>query len=190
MIIEEKIRRAEAVIFASGDGISPSALARVLETDTKQLQFIIDTIKEKYNCDSCGIVLSENSENIAFIANPREYGAVSSALSVKKNTPLPNAAMETLAIIAYNQPVSKAFIEQVRGVDSSSSVRTLLSRGLIEEAGRLDIPGRPLSYRTTAVFLRSFSLHDLSRLPKVSAGDGQISADELELKETGDEFDS
>jgi len=88
--------------------------------------------------------------------------------------------METLAIIAYNQPVSRAFIEQVRGVDSTSSVQTLLNRGLIEEAGRLDIPGRPLSYKTTAVFLRSFSLSSLADLPKIKAErDGQLTTDDL-----------
>ena len=100
--------------------------------------------------------------------------------------------METLAIIAYNQPVSRAFIEQVRGVDSTSSVKTLLERGLVEEAGRLEIPGRPLSYKTTATFLRSFSLNSLADLPKIKTekAEGQLSTDDLTGEEDYDDIDS
>lgn len=82
-----------------------------------------------------------------------------------RNTPLSPAALEVLAIIAYNQPVSRSFIEQVRGVDSSSTVQTLVQKGLIEEAGRLDLPGRPVSFRTTDVFLRTFGIASLAELP-------------------------
>ena len=88
-------------------------------------------------------------------------------LDTRKAVPLGPAAMETLTVIAYNQPVSRAFIEQVRGVDSSSSVASLLDKGLIEEAGRLDLPGRPVSFRTTDVFLRTFGLSSLAELPPV-----------------------
>ena len=85
----------------------------------------------------------------------------------RRSIPLGPAAMETLTVIAYNQPVSRAFIEQVRGVDSSSSVSGLLEKGLIEEAGRLDLPGRPVAFRTTDVFLRCFGLSSLEDLPPV-----------------------
>lgn len=192
MVIEEKIKQAEAVIFASGDGISLENLKQVLEIDSRQLRFIIDNLKEKYNSEDSGITLYANEGSLSFGTSRRLSTVVHRALSVKKNSPLSAAAMETLAIIAYNQPVSRAFVEQVRGVDSSSSVQTLLSRGLIEEAGRLDIPGKPLSYKTTAVFLRSFSLNDLSELPKVKAEreEGQISTDDLPVKEDKDELDS
>mgnify|MGYP003234646274 CR=1 FL=1 len=96
--------------------------------------------------------------------------SVESALEVldtRRSIPLGPAAMETLTVIAYNQPVSRAFIEQVRGVDSSSSVSGLLEKGLIEEAGRLDLPGRPVAFRTTDVFLRCFGLSSLEDLPPV-----------------------
>ena len=79
--------------------------------------------------------------------------------------------MEVLAVIAYNQPVSRSFVEQVRGVDSTSTVQTLLQKGLIEEAGRLDLPGRPISFRTTDAFLRSFGLESLAQLPPLHSDD-------------------
>ena len=100
-------------------------------------------------------------------------------LDARRAVPLGPAAMETLTVIAYNQPVSRAFIEQVRGVDSSSSVTSLLEKGLIEEAGRLDLPGRPVSFRTTDVFLRCFGLSSLADLPPVhSAEDETTKAEE------------
>lgn len=180
MTINESIKAAEAIIFACGEGISVRSLMAVLEADEKQIIYILDVLKEKYNRNDSGIMLVANAESVCFATSPDTEDTVYKALSVKKNTPISNAAMETLAIIAYNQPVSRAFIEQVRGVDSTSSVKTLLDRNLIEEAGRLDIPGRPLSYKTTDVFLRSFSLNSLGELPKVKAeDDGQMTTDRL-----------
>ena len=93
--------------------------------------------------------------------------AVKKALEIKKSQPLSQAAMEVLAIVAYNQPVTKSFVEQIRGVDSSSTVNTLVERGLLEEKGRLDLPGRPVSYGTTPHFLRSFGLTSIGELPLV-----------------------
>ncbi len=102
------------------------------------------------------------------MATRAEYGeAVRNALTIKKNTPLSPASCEVLAIIAYNQPVTKSFVEQVRGVDSSSIVNSLVAKGLVEEDGRLNLPGRPIAYRTTDNFLRSFSLASLEELPKI-----------------------
>ena len=86
-------------------------------------------------------------------------------LDNRRNTPLSQAALEVLAIIAYNQPVSRGFVEQVRGVDSSSTISKLIEKGLVEEAGRLDLPGHPVSFRTTDVFLRTFGLATLEQLP-------------------------
>ena len=90
---------------------------------------------------------------------------VRAALETKRTAPLSNAAMEALTIIAYNQPVSKGFVENVRGIDSSSVINNLVEKGLVEEAGRLDVPGKPIVYRTTAVFLRSFGLSSVADLP-------------------------
>lgn len=184
MTIEQAVKSAEAIIFAGGDGVSPRSLTEILEIDEKRLKYIVETLKEKYNVPSSGVKLVANEENICLVTDEDVADIVKSALSIKKSAPLSAAAMETLAIIAYNQPVSRAFIEQVRGIDSTSSVQTLITKGLVEEAGRLDIPGHPLSYRTTGVFLRSFGLDSLSQLPKIKSDksreiEGQISAEEI-----------
>ena len=184
MTIEQAVKSAEAIIFAGGDGVSPRSLTEILEIDEKRLKYIIETLKEKYNVPSSGVKLVANEENICLVTDEDVADIVKSALSINKSAPLSAAAMETLAIIAYNQPVSRAFIEQVRGIDSTSSVQTLITKGLVEEAGRLDIPGHPLSYRTTGVFLRSFGLDSLSQLPKIKSDksreiEGQISAEEI-----------
>lgn len=191
MTLKQAIKAAEAIIFASGDGMTFSALMEILEVDEKEMQYIVDTLKDKYYADNSGIVLVQNTDIISFTTSKEQSEIVHNALAIKKNSPLSNAAMETLAIIAYNQPVSRAFIEQVRGVDSTSSVQTLLARNLIEEAGRLEIPGRPLSYKTTATFLRSFSLNSLADLPVVKAEkeEGQLSTDDLTGEEQYDESD-
>ena len=111
-----------------------------------------------------------------------EFGEqVRAALETKRSAPLSNAAMEALTIIAYNQPVSKGFVENVRGIDSSSVINNLVEKGLVEEAGRLDVPGKPIVYRTTSVFLRSFGLSSVADLPPLP-GQGDL------VLETEDEF--
>ena len=113
--------------------------------------------------------LLELEENVQ-LATAEEYGdLIRSVLSQKRSTPLSQSAMEVLAIIAYNQPVTRAFVEQIRGVDSSSAVNSLVVRDLVEEAGRLELPGRPIAYRTTANFLRCFGLQSLDELPDITA---------------------
>ena len=186
MTMEQNLCAAEAVIFASGDGISTQKLKEVLELDLKQLQYILETLSEKYNRSESGIRFVKNTEAVFFITDTEYADYVYKALSQKRKSPLSNAAMETLAIIAYNQPVSRAFIEQVRGVDSTSSVQTLLNRNLIEEAGRLDIPGKPISYRTTQVFLRSFSIEGLEQLPKIKSNIPTGENYQLDLEESED----
>ena len=114
------------------------------------------------------------------IAARAEYSEnIKAALETRKQQPLSQAAMETLSIVAYNQPVTKAFVEQVRGIDSSSVVNTLVERNLLEEAGRLDLPGRPVAYRTTDNFLRCFGLSRIEELPPLPNQEGQLDFDEL-----------
>ena len=186
MTMDQNVCAAEAIIFASGDGISTQKLMEIMELDVKQLQYILESLSEKYNHEKSGIKFVKNTEQVFFTTDAEYADVVYKALSQKKNSPLSNAAMETLAIIAYNQPVSRSFIEQVRGVDSTSSVQTLLNRNLIEEAGRLDIPGKPISYRTTPVFLRSFSLEGLEQLPKIKNSNQTAETYQLDLEESED----
>jgi segregation and condensation protein B len=117
-------------------------------------------------------------------ALPEYSEVIRTTLALKKSAALSQAALEALALVAYNQPVTRAFVEQVRGVDCSNILRGLLEKNLIEEAGRLPIPGKPISYRTTAVFLRSFGLESLEQLPELPEEPGL--EEELPEEETGE----
>lgn len=161
----------EAMLFAYAEPVSADKLANVLEIETSVVERLLMSIKDEYETSSHGIELLQ-LENEWQLATKSEYGDyIKAALDTRRNTPLTSAALEVLAIIAYNQPVSRSFIEQVRGVDSSSTVQTLLQKRLVEEAGRLDLPGRPVSFRTTDAFLRTFGIQSLSQLPSLHDDD-------------------
>ena len=157
----------EALLFANAEPISAQKIAEVLEIDEVTVERLLQSLKDELELPDHGLCLLkfENRYQLSTKAQFGEY--IKTLLDRRRNTPLSPAALECLAIIAYNQPVSRAFIEQVRGVDSSSVVQGLTAKGLIEEAGRLDLPGRPISYRTTDVFLRSFGLSSLDDLPSL-----------------------
>jgi segregation and condensation protein B len=127
----------------------------------------LEALRERYAREDSGLCLLHLNTRWQLATKTQWADCVRRVLDSRRAVPLGPAAMETLTVIAYNQPVSRAFIEQVRGVDSSSSVSGLLEKGLIEEAGRLDLPGRPVSFRTTDTFLRVFGLSSLADLPPV-----------------------
>ena len=157
----------EAVLFAHGDPVGADRLAAALELPESLVADALAALQKKYAAPGSGLTLLQLGGHWQ-LATKNEYGPwVRRALETRRAAPLSNAALETLTVIAYNQPVSRAFIEQVRGVDSSSSVSSLLEKGLIEEAGRLDLPGRPVSFRTTDHFLRVFGLSSLDDLPPI-----------------------
>ena len=157
----------EAILFACGDPIDIDKLAQALNTEEENVLELSRTLQAKYNKEESGIHLLQLDHTLQFAVNPVFLAPVRTALDLRSSAPLSQAAMEVLAVIAYNQPVTKAFVEQVRGVDSSSSVSGLLEKGLIEEAGRLALPGRPVAFRTTDVFLRCFGQSSLEDLPPV-----------------------
>lgn len=155
----------EAILFAYGDPVSASKIADVLEIETSVVERLLRTIKDDLEEKDRGLVLLQLEDRWQ-LSTKNEFGEyVRAALDNRRNVPLSQAALEVLSIIAYNQPVSRSFIEQIRGVDSSSTVQNLVGKGLVEEAGRLDLPGRPVSFRTTDVFLRTFGLTSLQDLP-------------------------
>ena len=165
---DKTLRNAvEAVLFAFAEPVSVSRIAEAINGDADGVSMVIGEIKEELDARLSGVCLLQIEDRYQLATRPAYAEFVQRALDTRRNTPLSQAAMETLAIIAYNQPVSRSFIEQIRGVDSSSSVSSLLSRGLIAEAGRLELPGRPVSFRTTDAFLRSFGMRALSELPSV-----------------------
>ena len=182
MEITKKLGAIEAILFASGDPIEIYRLSEASGVDVGTIPRLVRLLNERY--DDCGSGLCIKKLDSSYQMCTREEFApmIKTALETKRSTPLSNAAMETLTISAYTQPVSKGFIENVRGIDSSSVVNNLVEKGLIEEAGRLDIPGKPIVYRTTPVFLRSFGLASTDDLPILP---GQVTTEDVDalLKE-------
>lgn len=187
---EQSIRALEAVLFASGEPMSIDRLALVFEIKPEKVVEAAEALGERLNEQNSGLTLLrlENTYQLATNEIYAEY--IRKAFDIKRKTPLSSAALEVLAVVAYNQPVTKAFIEQVRGVDSSGVITTLLEKELIEERGRLELPGRPLLYGTTKNFLRCFSLSDLSELPPLPQ-EPEMSNDigeQLEIEESAPIF--
>ncbi len=166
-MISEKAAALSAVLFFSGEPVERSVLNDVLEIDESELDRLVDELETAFKSDSAFKVLTLGSR-VQMSVKDSFLPYIQKMTSNRKSQPLSAAALEVLAVIAYNQPVTKSFIEQVRGVNSNSIVNSLIERGLIEEAGRLELPGRPVSYRTTDNFLRGFGLTSLSELPEIS----------------------
>lgn len=159
----------EAILFASGEPIPVERIAAVLAADKDIILETAEQLDMKYNSSKRGICIVRIENKLQMCSSPIYADYVRLALETRKPPQLTQPAAEVLSIIAYFQPVTKAYIEQVRGVDSSYTIGLLQDRGLIESAGRLAVPGRPVLYKTTDVFLRTFgisSLEDLNPLPE------------------------
>ena len=165
MSAENMTGQVEAILFASGEPMSLDRIAQELGVRTYAVEPVVEPLQKKYNTAESGVHLLQLGDSAQFCTNPAFIEPVRSALDLKRNTPLSQAAMEVLAVVAYNQPVTKAFVEQVRGVDCSGVVGSLVQKGLLEERGRLELPGRPLLYGTTENFLRCFQLGSIDQLP-------------------------
>ena len=176
MGIREHRGAIEAILFASGEPISAARIAEVLEIDLRTAKNLLDGISDDYENRDSGICVLKLGDSYQMTTNKEYADKVRAALDIRRNQPLSNAALEVLAIIAYNQPVTRAFMEQIRGVDCSGVVANLCEKELIEEAGRLDLPGRPIAFKTTANFLRAFGISSLDLLPALPA---EASAAEL-----------
>lgn len=157
----------EAVLFATGEPIEIERLCVALGLDEIVVEDTLNKLREKYEDDNYGICLLKLENKYQLCTKKCFADEIRSVIEIKKNTPLSQAAFEVLAIVAYNQPVTKAFIEQIRGVDCSGVISTLCQKSLIEEKGRLDLPGRPLIYGTTPEFLRCFCISSLDELPEL-----------------------
>ena len=176
---EELLGTLEAILFACGEPIGVDKLCEALDMSEESVFQALRTLQTKYNTTQSGIHLIRLENSFQFTTNPAYITPVRTALDLRRNTPLSQAAMEVLAVIAYNQPVTKAFVEQVRGVDCSGVIGSLVQKGLIEERGRLELPGRPLLYGTTDAFLRTLNISSLSELPPLPKDEAtEESADE------------
>lgn len=169
-----------AILFAAGEPLETDRMAEVLTLSTAECAELCGLIAAELDREEFPLEL-RRLENCWQLCTRTGYdGIIRAALELRSNAPLSAAAMEVLAVIAYNQPVTRSFIEQVRGVDSSSVVATLEEKGLIEEAGRLELPGRPIAFKTTAAFLRCFGLSDLSELPEIQPAEAEEETSEEE----------
>ena len=166
--ISELEKSVQAILFAAGDPYEKERLAKLLGINRETLDQVVQRVNDLYQQTAFVILDLDQSYQMV----------IREALEVKNNTPLSQAALEVLAIIAYNQPVTKSFVEQIRGVDSSSVVNSLVAKGLVQEMGRLEIPGRPISYGTTEHFLRCFGMQSIETLPKIPQPQEQPAAQE------------
>ncbi len=177
----------EAVLFASGEPVSLARLAEVLELDEETALRLAEDLKNDYNTRPGGLGIVRLDDRYQMVTR-RDYAEyIRKTMDIRRNTPLSQAAMEVLAIVAYNQPVTRAFIEQVRGVDCGAVVQGLAAKNLIEEKGRLELPGRPLLYGTTADFLRCFGVSSLNELPPLPQKEEEGAMAETTLDEVIEE---
>ena len=179
MKLTEGIAAVEAIMFAYGDPITIDKLSEAAGLDNENTVKLIDQLERRYNVNESGLKIIRVNDGFQITTRTEYAENIKKAMETRRQQPLSQAAMETLSIVAYNQPVTKAFVEQVRGIDSSSVVNTLVERNLLEEAGRLDLPGRPVAYRTTDTFLRCFGLSRIEELPALPNQEGQLDFDEL-----------
>ncbi len=158
----------EAVLFANAEPLSLDRLSDSLELDKNTLAKLLDEIIDKFEKDDSGIcIVKLNNNNYQMCAKPVYAEYIRKIMNQKRNVPLSGAAMEILAIVAYNQPVTKSFIENIRGVDCSGGISSLVNKNLIEEKGRLELPGKPLLYGTTLNFLKCFGISSLNDLQPI-----------------------
>lgn len=166
MNIEETGAVLESILFAVGEPISINKLSALLETEVESLRLLLEKLTEEYERDlSRGIKIIRLEDKYQLCTKAEHSRYVKMALNNRRNIQLSPASLEVLSIIAYNQPVTRGYIEQIRGVDSSAVVLNLVEKELAEEKGRLDAPGRPLLYGTTPNFLRCFGISSLDDLP-------------------------
>ncbi len=192
MQLSETQNKLFAILFAAGEPLEAARLGGGLGLGREEVGTYAAGISAWLQEAELPLELRRLEDSYQLCTLPAYAGEIRRALELRRNTPLTPAALEVLAIIAYNQPVTRGFVEQVRGVDSSSVVTSLVEKGLVEEAGRLELPGRPISYRTTPAFLRCFGLGSLGELPDVSGEgeepppeeDGQMTLGDMPQEET------
>ena len=170
-------RVIEAILFAAGERVEVSRLAQGLEVDPDEIINAVDALADELAFNRRGIRILRLEDGYQMVSSGEMADYITKALETRKPPKLSASQLETLTIIAYYQPATKAMVEQIRGVDSAYSISALLNKKLIEDAGRLNVPGRPIQYRTTPDFLRTFALNSLEDLPefeKVSLGEPVI----------------
>ena len=157
----------EGILFAAGEPVKTARLALALDVDIEKVEEAVSDLRDEYNNQHRGFTIIDIDEGYQICSRPEYYTYIQEILGEQRRQALSNAAMETLAIIAYKQPITRTGIEYIRGVNSDGSVNRLVERNLVEEVGRMDAPGRPILYGTTLNFLRCFGIATLDDLPEV-----------------------
>jgi len=187
MEIAEIERAVEAILFAVGDPIEITRLSEILEIDEESLEKIITNLRDYYDFEQRGVRIVKLDNSYQMCSTPQHAEFIRKALETRRAPKLSPALLEVLSVIAYRQPITRAYVEQVRGVDCSYSITSLCEKGLIMESGRLDVPGKPILYRTTKDFLRVFGLESLQDLPELpefaDTEDGQVTFNEMTQNE-------
>lgn len=174
----------EGILFASGGSVAQSKIAESLELPEETVEAALEKLAGEYGFERRGMRIVRMEDSWQMTSSPEFAAEVRRALELRKPPPLSRAAMEVLAIIAYYQPVTRMYIEQIRGVDSSSTVGILAERGLVEDCGYMDVPGRPRLFRTTDAFLRTFGITTLGELPDIGEPDADMLKGQMRI---GDE---
>lgn len=167
MEFEQLQRAIEAILFAASERVEVSRLAMALETDENEIIQAADALADTLSYERRGIRILKLDKGYQMVSSGEMADYVTKALETRKPPKLSASQLEALTIIAYYQPATKAMVEQIRGVDSSYSITALMNKKLIEEAGRLNVPGRPIQYKTTPDFLRTFGISSLEELPEI-----------------------
>lgn len=188
---ETQLQRAiEAILFAAGERVELSRLAMALETDEREVAAAADKLVDELAFERRGIRILKLEKGYQMVSSGEMADFVTKALETRKPPKLSASQLEALTIVAYYQPATKAMVEQIRGVDSSYSISALLNKKLIEEAGRLNVPGRPIQYKTTTDFLKTFGISSLEELPpieKVNFGEPVEVVEQTQIQEPAPE---
>ena len=184
---EQELQRAiEAILFAAGERVELDRLAMALETDPADVAAAADKLMDSLSFERRGIRILKLEKGYQMVSSGEMADYITKALETRKPPKLSASQLEALTIVAYYQPATKAMIEQIRGVDSSYSISALMNKKLIEESGRLNVPGRPILYRTTPDFLKTFGISSLEELPpieKVNFGEPLEEMDQIAIQE-------
>ena len=190
MEITELQRAIEAILFAAGEPVEVSRLCMTLEVDPDEICRETDRLADAWAFERRGIRIVRLENAYQMVSSGEMADHITKALETRKPPKLSSSQLETLTIVAYYQPATKAMVEQIRGVDSSYSISALLNKKLIEDAGRLNEPGRPIVYKTTPDFLRTFGIASLEELPeidKVDLGEPVVPVETPQAQEEGKE---
>ena len=175
---EEQLTGAlEAVLFAAGEPVAQEKLAEIFGITNSEVDIVATRLEERLRLTIAGVELVRAEKNYQLCTKASHADFVTKYLEIKRTSPMSKPALEVLAVVAYRQPVTKGYVEQIRGVDCSGIMNTLVEKGLVEEKGRLDAPGRPILYGTTLEFLKRFGLNSISDLPEIDDGQMKINVE-------------